>query len=70
MGKLLEYIQCHSQYPRGPLDIPKHKAGLMLLYGFTVSMAALRLGMLQHFEAQAIIHHLKPRIIESLIIIL
>ena len=29
------------------LNIPKHKAGLMLLYGFTVSMigAALRLGM-------------------------
>lgn len=50
------------------LDIPQNKAGLMLLYGFTVSMigAALRLGILQHFEAQAIIHHLKPRIIESL----
>lgn len=50
------------------LDIPKHKAGLMLLYGFTVSIigAALRLGILQHFEAQAIIHDLKPCILESL----
>jgi urease accessory protein len=50
------------------LDIPKHKGGLMLLYGFTVSIigAALRLGILQHFEAQAIIHDLKPCILESL----
>lgn len=50
------------------LDIPKHKAGLMLLYGFTVSIvgAALRLAILQHFEAQAIIHDLKPCILESL----
>lgn len=50
------------------LDIPKHKAGLMLLYGFTVSIigAALRLGILQHFEAQAVIHDLKPSILESL----
>jgi urease accessory protein len=28
--------------------------------------AALRLGILQHFEAQAIIHDLKPCILESL----
>lgn len=50
------------------LDLPKHKAGLMLLYGFTVSIigAALRLGILQHIEAQGIIHVLKPCILESL----
>jgi urease accessory protein len=50
------------------LDLPKHKAGLMLLYGFTVSIigAALRLGILQHIEAQGIIHDLKPCILESL----
>jgi urease accessory protein len=34
----------------------------MLLYGFVVSNvgAALRLGMIQHFEGQKIIHNLKP----------
>ena len=49
------------------LDIPKLKAGLMLLYGFTVSVigAALRLGVIQHFDAQVIIHDLKPCILES-----
>jgi urease accessory protein len=50
------------------LGIEKYRAGMMLLYGFTVSMigAALRLGLVQHFEAQKIIHHLKPRILKSL----
>ena len=44
------------------LNIPKRKAGLMMLYGFTVSMigAALRLGCIQHYEGQEIIHNLKP----------
>jgi urease accessory protein len=48
------------------LGIPKYKAGLMMLYGFTVSMvgAALRLGMLQHFDGQKIIHGLKPNVSE------
>ena len=34
----------------------------MMLYGFTVGMvgAALRLGLIQHFEGQTIIHDLKP----------
>jgi urease accessory protein len=50
------------------LGIEKYRAGMMLLYGFTVSMigAALRLGLVQHFEAQKIIHLLKPRILDSL----
>jgi urease accessory protein len=49
------------------LNIPKHKAGLMMIYAFSVSMvgAALRLGMLQHFDGQRIIHELKPVIIET-----
>jgi len=49
------------------LNIPKHKAGLMLLYGFIVSVigAALRLGILQHFDGQKIIHELKPFILAS-----
>ena len=36
-----------------------------MLYGFTVSMvgAALRLGMLQHYDGQRIIHELKPDIL-------
>ncbi len=42
--------------------IPKTKAGLILIYTFTVSVigAALRLGMLDHFEGQRIIDELKP----------
>jgi urease accessory protein len=49
------------------LGISKYKAGLMMLYGFSVSMvgAALRLGMLQHFDGQRIIHELKPSISET-----
>jgi urease accessory protein len=50
------------------LDIPKNKAGLILLYGFAVSVigAALRLGILQHLEGQQIIHELRPVILESI----
>jgi len=49
--------------------IPKNKAGLILLYGFTVSVigAALRLGILQHFDGQEIIHELRPLILESVL---
>ncbi len=44
------------------LGIGKEKAVLIMLYGFVSNMvgAALRLGMIQHFEAQEIIHELKP----------
>jgi len=51
------------------LDIPKKKAGLILLYGFTVSIigAALRLGILEHIEGQKIIHELRPVILKSVI---
>jgi urease accessory protein len=47
------------------LDISRNNAGMVLLYGFTVSMvgAALRLGMLQHYDGQRIIHQLKPDIL-------
>ena len=50
------------------LDIPKNKAGLILLYGFAVSAigAALRLGILEHLESQQIIHELRPVILESI----
>jgi urease accessory protein len=43
-------------------EIPKRKAGLILVYTFTVSVigAALRLGMLNHFEGQRMIAELKP----------
>jgi urease accessory protein len=46
------------------LDISKNTAGLMMLYSFTVSMvgAALRLGMLQHYDGQRVIHEIKPEI--------
>jgi urease accessory protein len=47
------------------LLIPKRRAALMMLYSFSVSMvgAALRLGMLQHFEGQKVIDELKPAIV-------
>ena len=50
------------------LSIPRLKAALMMLYGFSVSMvgAALRLGVLDHFDGQKIIHMLKPAILESI----
>ncbi|MEO9364197.1 MAG: urease accessory UreF family protein [Nitrososphaera sp.] len=49
------------------LAIPKRKAGMMLLYSFSVSIiaAALRLGMLQHFDGQKIIDELKPTIAKT-----
>jgi urease accessory protein len=51
------------------LDIPKKKAGMMLLYGFAVSIvgAAMRLGVLQHFEGQKIIHELGPGILHAVL---
>ncbi len=44
------------------LGISPQKAGLMFLYGFIVSMvgAASRMGITQHYQAQKIIHVLKP----------
>lgn len=49
------------------LDISKHKSGLIMLYSFTISLvgAALRLGILQHYDGQRIVHDLKPMIVET-----
>lgn len=46
--------------------IPKRKAALLMLYSFSVSIvgAALRLGMLQHFDGQKVIDELKPMIVK------
>jgi urease accessory protein len=46
------------------LGIGPQKAGLMFLYGFAVSVvgAASRMGIIQHYQAQKIIHELKPLI--------
>ena len=54
-------VACNS------LSITKYKAGLMLLYGFTITVvaAAIRLGILQHLEGQKVIHNLKPSILSS-----
>ncbi len=43
-------------------NMPRHKAGLILLYSFSISIigAALRLGILNHLQGQSIIDHLKP----------
>jgi urease accessory protein len=60
--------KAHGVYPVAfavacsSFDIPKENACTMMLYSFTVSIvgAALRLGLIQHFEGQKIIHDLKP----------
>jgi urease accessory protein len=46
--------------------IPKEKTALVMLYSFSVSIvgAALRLGMLQHFDGQKVIDELKPTIVK------
>lgn len=49
------------------LGISKYNSGIMMLYSFTVSIigAALRLGMIQHFDGQKLIHELKPSILAT-----
>ncbi len=50
------------------LKIKKEKSMMMLLYGFTVGIvgAALRLGLIDHFEGQKIIHNIKPIISQTI----
>ena len=49
------------------LKIKKEQSMTMMLYGFTVGVvgAALRLGLIQHFEGQKIIHNIKPVISQT-----
>ena len=44
------------------LEISRERTAMTLLYGFVAANmgAALRLGIIQHYEAQGIIHRLKP----------
>jgi len=50
------------------LKINKEKSMMMMMYGFTVGIvgAALRLGLIQHFEGQKIIHNIKPIIRQTI----
>lgn len=50
------------------MKISKEKALSIMLYGFVTSVvgAALRLGMIQHFEGQKIIHKLKPTMSDAI----
>ncbi len=50
------------------LKIKKEKSMTMFLYGFTVGIvgAALRLGLIHHFEGQKIIHSIKPIISKTI----
>lgn len=54
-------VACHA------FGIPKDKAAVMMLYGFTVSVvgAAIRLGVVTHFDGQEVIHRLKPLILAT-----
>ncbi len=51
------------------MNLSKDRSGLMLLYGFVVSVigAALRLGILQHFEGQMMIDELKPAMLSTVL---
>ena len=51
------------------MNLSKDRSGLMLLYGFVVSIigAALRLGILQHFEGQMMIDELKPAMLSTVL---
>jgi len=66
--------KAHGVYPVAfavccnAMEIKKEKSMAMMLYGFTVGIvgAALRLGLIQHFEGQKIIHNLKPIISQAI----
>jgi len=66
--------KAHGVYPVAfavccnALKIKKEKSMAMMLYGFTVGIvgAALRLGIIQHFEGQKIIHSIKPVISQTI----
>lgn len=66
--------KAHGVYPVAfavccnALEIKKEKSMAMMLYGFTVGIvgAALRLGLINHFEGQKIIHSLKPIISQTI----
>lgn len=66
--------KAHGVYPVAfavccnALEIKKEKSMAMMLYGFTVGIvgAALRLGLIHHFEGQKIIHSLKPIISQTI----
>ena len=51
------------------MGIEKEKSALAMLHGFVVSVvgAALRLGMIHHYEAQKIIHEIKPTISQCVV---
>lgn len=77
---LQKYLEFHKKrivngaYPvsfglcANALGISPQKAGLMFLYGFIVSIvgAASRMGITQHYQAQKIIHDLKPLVSQIL----
>ncbi len=51
------------------MNIKKEKSALMFAYGFTVCIvgAALRLGVLQHYDGQRLIHEMKPVLVSSVL---
>ncbi|MGN6346612.1 MAG: urease accessory protein UreF [Candidatus Nitrosocosmicus sp.] len=51
------------------MNIKKEKSGLMLVYGFVISVvgAALRLGIIQHYDGQKLIHKMKPIILSNVL---
>lgn len=51
------------------MNIKKERSGLMLIYGFAISIigAALRLGIIQHYDGQRLIHRMKPIILSNVL---
>lgn len=73
-SKFITDKKCHGIFPVAfaiscnTLKIKKEKCMMIMMYSFAVSIvgAALRLGLIQHFEGQKIIHNIKPIISEMI----
>jgi urease accessory protein len=65
----IQFLRCVSAFIHNDeyFDFYSERSGLMLLYGFVVSVigAALRLGILQHIEGQMLIDEMKPVILST-----
>ena len=77
LGNYSKYIsekKCNGIFPVAfaiscnTLKIKKEKCMMMMMYSFVVGIvgAALRLGLIQHFEGQKIVHNIKPIIAQTI----
>lgn len=73
-SKYIMEKKCHGIFPVAfaiscnTLKIKKEKCMMMMMYSYVVGIvgAALRLGLIQHFEGQEIVHNIKPIIAQTI----